>query len=717
MRSEWEVPVQLFVYAVFLVLMGCALPVEARKPDPARVDSLLTAASDRALSYKERAKIIKKAMGYDRSGRAMYALAELYIGKGTLSSRYDASMWLKRALRKEPDNADYRITLAGLFWSWGRRGSAYTHTKRAIEKNPNHVGALYLAGRYAAWQMTRYLHGERVDYTYGDLDRYGQPNIRQASFSMEAFGEKDRDEAVGYLTRALAVDPEHRPSRVLLGLVYYEAGMPDLLRDLFRDYLARHPKDSDAYFFVGLSYQAQEDLKRAYRAYVNGLARMSYREQQFMKSVFMLADKKTLEKTGSLPDEEALRRFWTGRDPLFLTPLNERLMEHCGRVAYANLRFGEPDRKIPGWTTDKGQAYIRYGRPLSRSVQPGEIHTGVDQPGWYQNYLYWQSQSRAVPYTSHPRAEVWNYEGFKLVFENTDTRDHWKFGIAWLGRTPLGFKNLIDRVPEIYKDPYGWERYDAPYQIAQFREEEDRVRVEVYYALPGEEVTHKEVSKGVQAVDITQGLFLFDAAWDTVRKAVGRVQMMPWVVYDGTREGYLFAAERLMLRPGSYHLAAEAEDRSTKTVGTFRNALQVRRFGRDSLEVSSLLLARHIVEREERPFGRERFMVLPNPVGKCDRDGQAFFYFEVYNVSRDEFGETHYQVTYQVRVLPEGEEEEADWTTAVSYKRRGTRDWEPHYLALNLDEAMPGRRDFRVVVTDLQSLQRAVASTEFRVMW
>ena len=53
----------------------------------------------------------------------------------------------------------------------------------------------------------------------------------------------------------------------------------------------------------------------------------------------------------------------------------------------------------------------------------------------------------------------------------------------------------------------------------------------------------------------------------------------------------------------------------------------------------------------------------------------------------------------------------------ISYDFRGTRSWESLYLTLGLQEMAPGRRDFRVVVEDLQSQQKAMASEGFRVMW
>lgn len=703
---------RVLVLAVAAAVAVCAARVEAAGAVPSRVDSLLAAASDTTVEYRKREKLVREAIRLDPSGRAMYELARLYSDESTPGTHRQASTWLRRAMRKDRSNIDFRIEYARVLWALGRRGHAHKNAKKAIDMNPDHVGALYLAGRYAAWQMSRYLESERIDYQYDDLG-----NRRTRSFSLERFGEKDRDQAIGYLTRALNVDPEHVPSLLLLGLVYYEARMPDKMAALFEDFLKRRPDDPDVHFFLGLAYQALDELQRAYPAYVNGLNRMSAREQQFMMSVFMLVGKQGAEAGEALPDEEALRAFWTGRDPLFLTPVNERLMEHCGRVAYANLRFGDPERGIEGWTTDRGQAYIRYGRPEARSVRPPEIDTGLDEPVWYQDHLYWLTQQGTTPFKHRPRMEMWDYGGFRLLFTNTDTRDTWRYRVGWLGRRPVDLEELTKRVPEFYKDPYKWERYDAPYQMARFRGEGDTARVEVYYALPGEEVKREDAQAGAQAVDIRQGLFLFDAEWDTLKKDVGRVDVMPWVQYEATREGYLFTGEKLALSPGKYFIAAEAEDRKTKSIGTFRSVLQVETFGYDSLSVSDMLLARRIVEREQAPYGRERYLILPNPLKQYRQGAQAYFYYEIYNLQKDRFGATNYQVTYQIRKLKEdGAEAAPEWTTAVSYTHKGSRAWEPIYQVLNL-ETFPGPRDFRVNVLDLNSRQEVSAATSFRVMW
>ncbi len=677
--------------------------------DSGVVDSLLAEAADRKRSRDEREELMRQAVSHDRTGRAMFALSQLLRSRATAHHRDQAATWLRRAMAREPANDHYRLGYAALLWDSGRWADARDQARGILKDDPEHVGALYLAGRYAAREMMVRLDARGFDD--GDADETGADPVphRNSGFEVES-----REEAVGYLRRALEVDPDHRPSRVLLGLVYYESGMLDHLEEVFRGTPDGHTEDPDTHFILGLAHQAKGDVNRAYRSYLAGMELMPERRQARMQSVLMQMDGRRAGRFGGAPNSGALKRFWASRDPLYLTPLNERMMEHCGRVAYVKLRYGDRGLRKPGWATAKGQAYIRYGRPKARRVQQAGVVEGPPSKLGTSSRFKAEGSSR---YRHRPKLEEWIYEGFRLVFEDTGYRDNWKFGSAYIGETALGIRSLVSRIPEYYRDPFAWERYEAPHQIAQFRGEGNAQRVEVYYALSGREVDHDNARAGVEEVNVTQGLFLHNWRWEQVQRKMGRVHAMPYVVYDGLREGYLFASERLALAPGTYHLAVEAEDVESGSLGTFREKLRVRRFGSDSLQVSSLLLARQIVERDTTVFGRDRYMILPNPLGQCDRYDQAHFYFEIYNLERDAFGATQYRVTYQVRPLAEEEEQQVSWSTAVSYTQEGSHDWGPQYLALDLGGARPGRREVRVVVSDLQSGEEAVAKTEFRVMW
>ena len=684
--SPFHVVFVMFCFALLISTILCVTaPLAAAKRDAYKAAALLASAADSSLSHMKRVSLMERAVQYDPSGRAMHALARHYLSRDTVLARRFARQWVQRAMKREPENAAYMKTYAEIFWQSGSRDEFYKQIRRAVALSPNDAGALYLAGRYAAREMMYNLERETLK---SGLER-------KRRFHYGDYGRRMREQAIGYLTRTLEVDPEHRPARILLGQVYLEGHMADLLVELFEGYTERHPEDWDAYFFTGLGYQSRENLDKAFAAYTEGLNLMSRLEQQFIRSVVVLADREALKDGGELPDEETLRRFWTGRDPLFLTPGNERMLEHCRRVAYANLRFSDPDRGVEGWETDRGQVYIRYGHPDARNIYLDRM-----------NYVLLR--------------ETWSYPGFSVTFERLGENDWDVLQVSIRGTVRSRYKDLLARVPEYYSDPYWLKRYDAPFEVAQFRGEDGKTRVELYYALSGEHVEHREVSSGIQSVDLMQGLFLFDAGWKEVEKVISPIHRMPWIEGNAVRDGYLFWGERLSVDPGMYHLAVETEDRNRRSLGTFRDSLQISRYGRDRLEISDLLLAQRVVEQDDRPFGRDRFMVLPNPLKRCQRDGSMTFYFEVYNLKRDEFGAARYRITYQTRLLPEKWTEKdvaiPEWTTAVTNSYSETRDWQPHYLTLDMEGSTPGPWAFKVVVEDLQAESQAASSAVFRVM-
>ncbi|MCD6326521.1 GWxTD domain-containing protein, partial [bacterium] len=76
--------------------------------------------------------------------------------------------------------------------------------------------------------------------------------------------------------------------------------------------------------------------------------------------------------------DEFLKEFWKKRDPTPNTPVNEFKIEHYKRLAYAEKHF-RWGRK-PGWKTDRGKVFIKYGKPTRIDSRPiGDINAGG---GW-----------------------------------------------------------------------------------------------------------------------------------------------------------------------------------------------------------------------------------------------------------------------------------------------------------------------------------------------
>jgi GWxTD domain-containing protein len=58
-----------------------------------------------------------------------------------------------------------------------------------------------------------------------------------------------------------------------------------------------------------------------------------------------------------------LARFWKSRDPTPGSPRNESREHFYGAIDYANTKFGEGRRGVPGWRTDRGRIYSTHGAP------------------------------------------------------------------------------------------------------------------------------------------------------------------------------------------------------------------------------------------------------------------------------------------------------------------------------------------------------------------
>jgi len=57
-----------------------------------------------------------------------------------------------------------------------------------------------------------------------------------------------------------------------------------------------------------------------------------------------------------------IRGFWSERNPVRSTPVNERLIEHWERIAHARMYFNKNSSSVYG-TDDRGIIYVRFGEP------------------------------------------------------------------------------------------------------------------------------------------------------------------------------------------------------------------------------------------------------------------------------------------------------------------------------------------------------------------
>ena len=111
--------------------------------------------------------------------------------------------------------------------------------------------------------------------------------------------------------------------------------------------------------------------------------------------------------------------------------------------------------------------------------------------------------------------------------------------------------------------------------------------------------------------------------------------------------------------------------------------------------------------------------MIPIPTRTYPRGRSIFVYYEIYNLVRDEFGQTRYRVVYTIRPVGGniisrlvrtfvGKKKEV----GVGYEQIGYGEMETLYMELDLGETTPGRHYLKVSVTDLNSGEEAMVERE-----
>jgi GWxTD domain-containing protein len=80
-------------------------------------------------------------------------------------------------------------------------------------------------------------------------------------------------------------------------------------------------------------------------------------------SLLLTSEEKEIFEKLKSPEEKMqfIKIFWSRRDPLLRTRVNEFKKEFYKRVDHANENYGERD--VAGWNTARGQAYVLFGPP------------------------------------------------------------------------------------------------------------------------------------------------------------------------------------------------------------------------------------------------------------------------------------------------------------------------------------------------------------------
>ena len=145
--------------------------------------------------------------------------------------------------------------------------------------------------------------------------------------------------------------------------------------------------------------------------------------------------------------------------------------------------------------------------------------------------------------------------------------------------------------------------------------------------------------------------------------------------------------------------------------------------------LSDLQIAQHIEEpassnesQSDTTTARSKWRITTSPSRTFFLGTPIFVYFEIYNLTRDTFGQTRYEVAFAV--APEKGRELASQPRirrrdgeliTVQYEQTGRELWTADYVELDIGRVEPGRYRLIMTVKDLNSTQATVREGIFKI--
>ncbi|MDP6779324.1 MAG: GWxTD domain-containing protein [Candidatus Latescibacteria bacterium] len=386
------------------------------------------------------------------------------------------------------------------------------------------------------------------------------------------------------------------------------------------------------------------------------------------------------------------------------------------------LGFGEAAEEADGDSVDTGEGESEYWYKLTE-FQPVTTSRGDLSNVPWESWVYTRiGGGIEITFTDETLKGIFDYAPMPLApdMELEQLRRFARYAPGTVHRRAAA------AVPDHYIPEYEAQPYEFYFDIADFRGSEGSRALEVYYGMPNASARYRPEEDRTELVVSRQAALVASDA-DTVFRTAGHL------VYRTsgdrrTRGAFVPDVARLEVPPGVYRMEVRARNRLNGRLGIYRKSVVVKDYATEELMLSDLQLAWRIVEsQEEGKFAKQGLHVIPLPTRTFRKGLSVYVYFEIYNLTRDAYGQTRYQVQYTVR--PKGgtglggivaqlaqtftgkKREEV----AVGFEQVGLGESEAAYVELDLGDSRAGRYELRVEVTDMNSGTVTGRETIFRV--
>ena len=717
-------------------------------PEDAHVYSQLGYVYLKRKEYKEAEGAFKTAKKFDKS------LVEAYVGLGLT----------------------YAETPTRGLQSYYNFYRAIREAKRATKLDPNYGPAYRLLGEvYERFQED---HTRAMQYyqKYVELEPDNPENLY--SYGLACVQAKEFDTILEHIAPYLTTNPDVVQLLPIVAQGHFYNDEAQKALELFERYLA-NIKSSERAHYTNIAYVASDTELQEYHAASPGPEQQAYREQFWARR-----DPDILTKLNERVIEH-YRRTWYARTYFSsnVYPWDER-----GAVY---IRYGEPDYRSRSNDRNFVQtaevervrtqmAVDIYGPEAANYTFTGPvfpIRTSLDisfiegNP-FERNPLERDDTSESVfdeqgqlnvrlkfgrfsPVTIGSEIdtvpwETWTYiqlnGGIEITFTDEMGNGRYDFAplpeatgiadpeaIAYLARMTehmpaVIYQQAVSTSPDFYRPGLPGDILNFYYDLAHFRGPDGQTNLEIYYGIPPEQVEiEQEADSSFIHVQLAVALANegHTSIYRTTDAFAYRGAQVPSTIEQGS-----FVPEiiKTQVPPGKYELQVQMKDLISGRTGLYRQELEVRDYQIPELQVSEIQLASNIAEEGATKFQKEDVWIIPIPTRSYAATQNVYAYFEIYNLTKDTFGQTRYKTEYRIRssAMPAvgvfGAVAAGLRTifrtskpqVAITNELTGRDADEREYVEIVLNKVRPGVNALEIVVTDLISGKSIEREVRFR---
>lgn len=707
-----------------LACLAASLGAQTARPLSSAVDSVYqasrrhlargdTAAALAALDSVER-HAPRFASAFFDHGLILSRRSEMGLALDDVLRRRRAGDKLERALDLDPNNPLYLLELGRLrlktpflrieaerLFAMAQRAARARGDAHLLAVVEYELG-LVSARRFNAMRHRRILTGPTTSLDFeaaADDWHYIRDFLDQRTAPVANAGDIDRLKAEEHFHAALAADSSHEGAAADLLALLYESERAAEMLPLATTLAHRQPRAPRTWMALGLALHARDRLDESAVAFDSALALLPEQVQREMLDVAQWLRPDDATHLASVPAAERQateRAWWRSADPLALTPVNEARVALLARVAYADLRFTSEEAQLPGWRTDRGQVWIRYGAP-------GVIATLAPET---QDVNGAESMARVITVWWYPATSL------RFVFRGPPAIN----AASFAGNFRAYAENARRLIPMSLDDAHERLRLDTvAVQVARFRGASG-TRVELFAQFP----TDRMLADVDLSPALVEGGFSFGD---------GAAQRAPQMLRDSLRVAAGAAAKPVRrswartVTPGrEYAYRIEARQPDTGRGARGDGTIGVMPLGTaGSFDMSDLVVADRITTVGE-PVARDAFRIDANPAMRFAARDTVALYWETYNAAARAHSAARLRVRVTVRILSidrgrsfsarvlggiadaVGLSAVGDEQVSITYERQVIAGaMVPHHLALGLGDAPAGRYALMLEVTDLSS--------------